>query len=105
MPRSVIRKWSTDDDEVLLGLKGSGNTWKQIAEFMDRPYTTCYDRYTKLVKKTVEWDDELNSKLEKLYQKRREELWRGIANELGAPWKAVEDHAFDLGKKRLVGKR
>lgn len=88
-----------------MGLKASGNTWEQIAEFMKIPRTTCLDRHNKLVKKAVVWDNELNQRLEKMYQKRREEIWRGIGAELGIPWKAVEDHAFDLGKKKLVGRR
>jgi hypothetical protein len=36
------------------------------------------------------------------YQKRREEMWRGVAADLGVPWKAAEDHAWDLGKKKCV---
>lgn len=83
-------------------LKASGNTFKQISEFMGIPQTNCFNRHGKLMRNAIEWDDELNKRLEKAYQKRREEMWKGIATDLGVPWKAVEDHTWDLGKKKFV---
>jgi len=86
----------------LLGLKANGQTWTQISEFLDIAKTTCRERYNRLVKKTVGWDQEMDQKLLQSYQKRREEMWRGVASDLGIPWRAAEDRVWDLGKKKFV---
>ena len=60
------------------------------------------ERYNKLMKKAVGWNDEMDQQLLKSYQKRREEMWRGVAADLGVPWRAAEDRVWDLGKKKFV---
>jgi hypothetical protein len=56
------------------------------------------------MKKSVVWDKELDLKMQKSYIKHREAMWGLVGKELGVPWRAVEDHALDLGKKWLVRK-
>ena len=96
------RKWTAIEDDLLLGLKASDNTWKQISEFLGIPKSTCVDRYSKLMQTAVEWDKEMDEKLEKAYQKRREEMWKGIAGDIKVPWKAAEARMWDLGRKKFV---
>ena len=71
---------------------------------MGIPTTNCYRRYNKLITEAVEWNDEMDRKLEAAYHKRREEMWKGIAADLEIPWKAAEGRAWDLGKKKFVKK-
>jgi len=87
---------------MLLGLKSSGHTWQQISTFMEIPPTTCVERHNKLIKKSVVWDKELDVKVKKAYLKHREAMWQAVASEVGVPWRAAEDRAWDLGKKSLV---
>jgi hypothetical protein len=54
------------------------------------------------MKKAVGWNDEMDQQLLQSYQKRREEMWRGVAADLGVPWRAAEDRVWDLGKKKFV---
>lgn len=55
-----------------------------------------------LMKTAVVWNKDLDEKLEKLYKLRREDIWKGIANDMGIPWRAVEDRHWDLGRKKLA---
>jgi hypothetical protein len=83
-------------------LKSSGNTWSQISQFLEIPASTCIDRYNKLMKRSIVWDEELDAKIHKAYLKHREAMWKAVGNEVGVPWRAAEDRAWDLGKKSLV---
>jgi hypothetical protein len=29
-------------------------------------------------------------------------MWKGVATDLGVPWRAAEDRVWDLGKKKFV---
>jgi len=98
----TVRQWTSDDDDMLLGLKSSGHTWQQITTFMEIPSTTCKERYNKLMKMSIVWNKELDIKVRKAYFKHRETMWQSVAREVGVPWRAVEDRAWDLGKKSLV---
>jgi hypothetical protein len=71
---------------------------------MQIPPTTCKERYNLLMKQSVVWDKALDLKMQKSYIKHREAMWELVGKELGVPWRAVEDHALDLGKKWLVRK-
>lgn len=64
--------------------------------------TTCHRRYHELMVKAVEWDEKMDEKLRKTYQKHRDKVWEAIAGELGVPWRAAENRAWDLGKKKIV---
>ena len=68
--------------------------------------TSCRRRYQVLTTKGVTWDDEMDEKLEKAYQRGKEAFWQGLAKGLGegVTWRAAEDRAWDLGKKRFVKK-
>ena len=96
------RKWTTVEDNLLLELKASDNTWKQISEFLGTPKSTCIYRYSKLIQKAVKWDKEMDENLEKAYRKRREEIWKGIAGDIQVPWRAAEARMWDLGMKKFV---
>ena len=92
--------WSAQEDQLCIELKNSGNTWVQVSKMLGRPESTCRAHYHALCKKLVEWDDEMDRKLEKYYQRRREEMWKGFERELGVPWKAAEDRMWDLQKTK-----
>lgn len=102
LQRRTTRTWSSDDDSTLLGLKASGSNWKQISEQLEVPCTTCRERYNKLMKKAVTWDKQMDEKLERAYQRHREQMWKNVANDIGIPWRAAEDRMWDLGKKKFV---
>jgi len=71
---------------------------------MGIPVMTCSDHFNQLMKNSTEWNEEMDQKFVKSYQSRRAEIWKGIAKDLGIPWRAVEDRAYDLGKKKLARK-
>ena len=87
-----------------MGLKSNGKGLTKIAELMYIPYTCCWRRYNELMAKGVDWNAELDQKLKKSYQIRREEMWKSVADDIGVPWRAAEDRAWDLGKKGFVKK-
>ena len=57
-----------------------------------------------LTTKVQTWDDGMDQKLEKVYQMHRREMWAGVARDMEMEWRAVEDRAWDLGKKKFVKK-
>jgi hypothetical protein len=59
-----------------------------------------------LVTKGVEWTDAMDARLEKVYQRFREEFWRRAAEEVGGGvgWRGAEERMWDLGRKRFVRK-
>lgn len=85
-------------------MKSNGKTWKEIAEFLDIPRTTCRDRYDKLVQKATVWDDEMDHQLQKAYQQSREAMWKLVGEKVGVPWRAVEDRVWTLGRKKIFKK-
>ena len=85
-------------------MRSNGKTWKEVSDFFDIPSTTCIEHYNKLVTKTTVWDEDMDHKLEKAYQQGREEMWTGVAQRVGVPWRAAEDRVWDLGKKKFVKK-
>ena len=52
-----------------------------------------------LMKTAVEWNKDLDEKLEKLYKLRREDIWKGIANDMGIPWRAGGGPSLGFGKE------
>lgn len=96
------RYWPEEHDKILLSMISDGKKWKEISEFFDIPMTTCLERYNRLVKKSTEWDEKMEQKLEKAYQQSRQLMWKMVGDKIGVPWRAAEDHAWDLGKKRFV---
>jgi folate-binding Fe-S cluster repair protein YgfZ len=96
--------WSNAQDNLLIELKNNGATWVEVSKSIGRPQTTCLDRYTVLCKNSVEWDDEMDKRLEKYYQKRRESMWKGVEEELGMSWKAAENRMWDLRRKKVEKK-
>jgi Myb-like DNA-binding domain len=99
-----IRKWTPKEDEVLIKLKSEGHTWAEISKFFNKPATTCGSHYTVLMKNAVEWNPELDQKLENAYLRHRDSMWKAIGSELEIPWRAAEDRMWDLGKKKFVKK-
>jgi hypothetical protein len=85
-------------------MKSDSKKWKEIAEFFNIPQTTCIERFNRLVKKSTVWDKDMEQQLEKAYQQGREAMWTIVGDKIGVPWRAAEDHAWDLGKKRFLSK-
>jgi hypothetical protein len=88
-------------------MKSNGRTWKEIAEFLDIPGTTCKDRYYKLVQKATVWDDEMDIQLQKAYQQSREAMWKLVGEKVGVfgeQWKTVSGHLEErkFSKSRLL---
>jgi hypothetical protein len=59
-------------DNELIGLKVNGNSLTKIGELLSLPRTTCAIHYYKLMQKRVEWDENMDKKLEMAYQKHRD---------------------------------
>lgn len=107
MQSSVARSytnWTKELDDNLLGLKARGTTNVKISEVLGIPTTTCHRRYHELTEKAVEWDQNMDEKLRMAYQKYQDKVWETVANELGVHWRAAENRAWDLGKKKIVNK-
>jgi len=97
-------KWTSDEDQLLRGLRDGGTPWNQIAQQLGIPKTNCLRRYNTLAKAAVEWDKEMDDRLLESYVRHRKDLWSRIEADLKVPWLSIEDRIFDLGKKKCLRK-
>lgn len=67
-PAGKPKKWTPDEDKLLIELRGKGMTWAEIAKrFSGRSPISCRLHYQNYLEKQVHWDEEQKNKLARLY--------------------------------------
>ncbi|KAL8652361.1 MAG: hypothetical protein Q9226_004301 [Calogaya cf. arnoldii] len=101
--KKPTRQWSDVDSEKLVRLRGSGMKWDEIARhFPGRTNTACRLRYQNYMEKKYDWNDEKKKTLAVLYERRKEEMWTQIGQDLNIPWRAVEDMHWVIGQEDMA---
>ncbi|CAL8579397.1 hypothetical protein XPA_005146 [Xanthoria parietina] len=97
------RQWSDADSDKLLKFRGSNMKWDEVAShFPGRTPTACRLRYQNYLEKKHNWNDEKKKSLAVLYDRRKQEMWTQIAEDLNIPWRAVEDMHWVIGQEDMV---
>ncbi|KAL9035872.1 MAG: hypothetical protein Q9180_004618 [Flavoplaca navasiana] len=101
--KKPTRQWSDADSDKLLKLRGVNTKWDEIARhFPGRTPTACRLRYQNYLEKKYDWNDEKKKSLAVLYDRRKEEMWTQIGQDLNIPWRAVEDMHWVIGQEEMV---
>ncbi len=70
-------RWTKEEDELLINLiKGSNKNWIEISKVLERPYTSIFKRYMRIISEP--WTLEDNIKLRDSVNKFGEENWEKI---------------------------
>ncbi|KAL8699966.1 MAG: hypothetical protein Q9224_001179 [Gallowayella concinna] len=84
-------------------LRGQGMKWEDIArQFVGRTNIACRLRYQNYLEKRHKWTDGEKANLAIQYERRKEEMWKDIADELRIPWRACEDMHWKLGQEEMA---
>ncbi|KAL8750966.1 MAG: hypothetical protein Q9199_006740 [Rusavskia elegans] len=101
--KKPTRQWSDADSDKLLKLRGSNMKWDEVSRhFPGRTPTACRLRYQNYLEKKHNWNDEKKKSLAVLYERRRQEMWNPIAEDLNIPWRAVEDMHWIIGQEDMA---
>jgi len=80
-------------------------SWREIGESLGKRPATCQMQYTRLQQKAAfhGWTPENEMSLKEAYEKRKGEMWRLVAAEMGfdGHWKVLESKVLELGKKGM----
>ncbi|MCJ1257698.1 hypothetical protein MMC24_005524 [Lignoscripta atroalba] len=102
-PAKRQSKWSSEEDALIIELRGSGMKWEDISKrFPGRSAISCRLHYQNYLEKRSEWDEEKKNRLARLYERLKPEIWTPLAIELGIPWRAVEAMHWHLGEADMA---
>ncbi|KAL9097080.1 MAG: hypothetical protein Q9163_006389 [Psora crenata] len=97
------QKWDADEDARIIELRGSGMKWADISKHLPgRSDIGCRLHYQNYLEKRGEWDEEKKSKLARVYERLKADLWQPIATELNVPWRAAEAMHWILGEREIA---
>ncbi|KAH6622855.1 hypothetical protein F5144DRAFT_595132 [Chaetomium tenue] len=90
-PAKKQTKWSSQEDTLIIELRGSGMKWDDISKKLPgRSAISCRLHYQNYLERRSEWDEERKNKLARLYERFKSEMWAKVAEEMQLPWRAVE---------------
>ncbi|PSR77790.1 hypothetical protein BD289DRAFT_463510 [Coniella lustricola] len=70
-PAKKQSKWSPEEDDILIELRGRGMKWEDISRRVPgRSVTSCRLHYQNYLERRSEWDEERKNKLARLYESR-----------------------------------
>ncbi|KAM0814930.1 putative Myb-like DNA-binding domain-containing protein [Seiridium cardinale] len=102
-PPKKQTKWSPDEDALIIELRGSGMKWEDISKRLTgRSSISCRLHYQNYLEKRSVWDEEKKTKLARLYDRLKSEMWAKVADEMGIPWRAVEAMHWQLGEQEMA---
>ncbi|KAI1480362.1 hypothetical protein F4774DRAFT_81252 [Daldinia eschscholtzii] len=95
-------KWSSEEDALIIELRGSGLKWDDISKKLPgRSAISCRLHYQNYLEKRSEWDEERKNKLARLYERFKSEMWAKVAEEMSMPWRAAEAMHWQLGEQDM----
>ncbi len=86
--------WTPEEDDILIKAKGQGLAWEEIHKqfFPNKTGNACRKRHDRLLIKARDptWDEARTQKVVARYNRVRDQVWRGIAEQVGEKWEDVE---------------
>jgi len=79
--------------------------WPEIAKVLGKKPAACQMQHTRLQQKAafLGWNPEMEISLKEAYEKKKGDMWRLVASEMGfsGNWKVLESKVLELGKKGM----
>lgn len=70
-PAKKQSKWSSEEDALIIELRGSGMKWEDISKRLPgRSAISCRLHYQNYLERRSEWDEDRKNKLARLYERR-----------------------------------
>ncbi|KAH6656741.1 myb-like DNA-binding domain-containing protein [Truncatella angustata] len=102
-PAKKQTKWSPEEDSLIIELRGSGMKWEDISKRLTgRSAISCRLHYQNYLERRSEWDEERKTKLARLYDRLKPEMWAKVAEEMAVPWRAVEAMHWKMGEDEMA---
>ncbi|KAM0329126.1 hypothetical protein ACHAQA_004422 [Verticillium albo-atrum] len=102
-PAKKQSKWSPEEDSLIIELRGSGMKWEDISKRLPgRSAISCRLHYQNYLERRSEWDEEKKTKLARLYERLKPEMWAKLAEEMAVPWRAAEAMHWQLGEADIA---
>jgi hypothetical protein len=121
-PAKKQSKWTPEEDNLTIELRGQGMKWDDIAKRLPgRSSISCRLRYQNYLEKRAIWDEEKKNKLARLYARYvqfqsaafdvtrptnimtsfKDQMWQKVATEMGIPWRSAESMHWQLGEQEM----
>ncbi|KAF3030325.1 hypothetical protein E8E12_000824 [Didymella heteroderae] len=101
-PAKKQSKWTPEEDNLTIELRGQGTKWDDIAKrFPGRSSISCRLRYQNYLEKRAIWDEEKKNKLARIYVRFKDQMWQKVATEMGIPWRSAESMHWQLGEQEM----
>ncbi|KAL5400097.1 hypothetical protein PMIN03_012577 [Paraphaeosphaeria minitans] len=101
-PAKKQSKWTPEEDNLTIELRGQGMKWDDIAKRLPgRSSISCRLRYQNYLEKRAVWDEEKKDKLGRLYARFKDQMWQKVATEMGIPWRSAESMHWQLGEQEM----
>ncbi|KAF2711005.1 hypothetical protein K504DRAFT_376417 [Pleomassaria siparia CBS 279.74] len=101
-PAKKQSKWTPEEDNLTIELRGQGMKWDDIAKRLPgRSSISCRLRYQNYLEKRAIWDEEKKNKLARLYARFKDQMWQKVASEMGIPWRSAESMHWQLGEQEM----
>ncbi|KAF9731895.1 myb dna-binding domain protein [Paraphaeosphaeria minitans] len=105
-PAKKQSKWTPEEDNLTIELRGQGMKWDDIAKRLPgRSSISCRLRYQNYLEKRAVWDEEKKNKLARLYarlcRRFKDQMWQKVATEMGIPWRSAESMHWQLGEQEM----
>ncbi|KAF2002509.1 hypothetical protein P154DRAFT_140188 [Amniculicola lignicola CBS 123094] len=101
-PAKKQSKWTPEEDNLTIELRGQGMKWDDIARRLPgRSSISCRLRYQNYLEKRAVWDEEKKNKLARLYARFKDQMWQKVASEMGIPWRSAESMHWQLGEQEM----
>ncbi|KAF2118981.1 hypothetical protein BDV96DRAFT_488007, partial [Lophiotrema nucula] len=101
-PAKKQSKWTPEEDNLTIELRGQGMKWDDIAKRLPgRSSISCRLRYQNYLEKRAVWDEEKKNKLARLYARFKDQMWQKVAGEMGIPWRSAESMHWQLGEQEM----
>ncbi|KAF2818176.1 hypothetical protein CC86DRAFT_309722 [Ophiobolus disseminans] len=95
-------KWTLEEDNLTIKLRGQGIKWDDIAKHLPgRSSISCRLRYQGYLEKRAVWDEEKKNKLARLYARFKDQMWQMVATEMCIPWRSAETMHWQLGEQEM----
>ncbi|KAG5990279.1 hypothetical protein E4U52_004738 [Claviceps spartinae] len=100
-----VAEWSGKEETLLFACKRAGKSWEEIAEYLsERTIISCKGYYYRLLKRCGGWSPELQTKLCRIYERSKAEMWTKIGQELLMVWGCAEEMHWRL-RARVMAER
>ncbi|KAI9684698.1 MAG: hypothetical protein M1829_000073 [Trizodia sp. TS-e1964] len=102
-PAKKQSKWSSDEDDTIIALRGTGMKWEDISKRLPgRSAISCRLHYQNYLERRSEWDEEKKNKLARLYERFKPDMWSRVAEEMQIPWRTAEAMHWQLGEADIA---